>query len=163
MTDASPPRIDSQATFVAALRWGFETAIEQGARQLLCVDAQFTHWPFDDTALLSTLSTWLRLPQRRLVLLAAGYDEVPRRHPRFNTWRRDWVHAVNCWQAPEELAGDLPTVLLDDGAVCVRLIDAEHWRGRAEVDARSARLWRDRVDVVLQRSATAFPVNTLGL
>jgi hypothetical protein len=163
MTEASPPRIDSQAAFVDALRWGFETAIEQGARQLLCVDARFTHWPLDDAALLSNLSAWLRLPQRRLVLLAASYDEVPRRHPRFNTWRRDWVHAMSCWQAPEELAADLPTVLLDDRAVSVRLIDAEHWRGRAEVDARSARLWRDRVDVVLQRSATAFSVNTLGL
>ena len=162
MTQTAPV-IDSQAGFAAALRWGFETAIEQGARQLLCVDARFEHWPLDDAALLTALGAWLRLPQRRLVLLAASFDEVPRRQPRFNTWRRDWAHAIACWQAPEEMAADLPTVLLDDGAVSVRLIDAEHWRGRAEVDARGARLWRDRVDVVLQRSSPAFPVNTLGL
>ena len=158
-----PPVIDSQATFEAALLWGFETATLQGARQLLCVDARFEYWPLDDATLLAALSAWLRLPQRRLVLLAASFDEVPRRQPRFNTWRRDWAHALNFWQAPEELAADLPTVFLDDGAVSVRLIDAEHWRGRAELDARSAKLWRDRVDVVLQRSAPAFPINTLGL
>jgi hypothetical protein len=159
----TPPLIDSQASFVAALRWGFEAAIERGARQLLCVDARFEYWPLDDAELLAALTAWLRLPQRRLILLAASFDEVPRRQPRFNSWRRDWSHAMQCWQASEEMAADLPTVLLDDGAVSVRLIDAEHWRGRAELDARSARLWRDRVDVVLQRSAPAFPVNALGL
>ena len=158
-----PPVIDSQAGFATALRWGFETAIGQGARQLLCVDARFEYWPLDDAALLAALGAWLRLPQRRLVLLAASFDEVPRRQPRFNTWRRDWTHATSFWQAPEEMAAELPTLLLADGAVSVRLIDAEHWRGRAEIDARSARLWRDRVDVVLQRSSPAFPVNTLGL
>jgi hypothetical protein len=158
-----PPRIDSRPAFVAALRWGFETAIEQGARQLLCVDARFAEWPLDDPSLLQSLAIWLRLPQRRLVLLAASFDEVPQRHPRFNVWRRDWVHAMACWQAPEELAADLPTLLLDDQSLSVHLIDAEHWRGRAQIDGRAARLWRDRIDVVLQRSAPTFPVNTLGL
>ncbi len=159
----TPPVINSRSAYVDALCWGFDTAIEQGARQLLCVDANFEHWPLGDAALLQSLTAWMRLPQRRLVLLAASYEEVPRRHPRFNMWRRDWAHALAFWQAPEELAADLPTLLLDDRDLSVHLIDAEHWRGRAEINPRSARLWRDRVDVVLQRSASAFPVNTLGL
>lgn len=163
MSEEEAPRIDSQESFVAALRWGFDAALEQGARQILCVDASFELWPLDEPALLQSLAAWLRLPQRRLVLLAATYDEVPRLQPRFNAWRRDWAHAMNCWQVPTEMADDLPTLLLDDGALSVHLRDAAQWRGRAQLDVRAAHVWRDRIDVFLQRSSAAFPVNILGL
>ncbi|CAD5374654.1 conserved hypothetical protein [Rubrivivax sp. A210] len=162
-TPAPAPAIASQADFVAALRWGFDTAIVQGARQISCVAPSFEIWPWSDADLLRALTDWLRLPQRRLVLLAAAYDDVPRFHPRFVAWRRDWAHAMSFWQAPAEMAAELPTLLLDDRAVSVHLADATHWRGRALVDLRAAHLWRERVDAVLQRSETAFAVNTLGL
>jgi len=97
------------------------------------------------------------------VLLAAGYDAVPRRCPRFNAWRGNWMHAIDAWQAPQDLAGDLPTLLVSDGAVSVHLVDALHWRGRAQSDERSARLWCEQSDVVLQRSERAFATRTLGL
>jgi len=157
------PLIDTRAGWQAALRWGFETAIARGARRITCVDASFETWPLDDPALLQQLTAWLRLPQRRLVLLARQFDELPRRFARFTAWRRDFAHAVEPWQAPDELAAGLPSLLLDDGAISVQLIDDTHWRGRAEVDVPAAVLWRERVDVVLQRSEPAFAVNTLGL
>jgi hypothetical protein len=159
----NPPLIDSRETFAAALRWGFAQAVAQDARTITCVDPDFEHWPLDDETLLQTLAAWLRLPQRRLVLLAATYDQVPRRQPRFTTWRRDWAHAIQPLQAPAELAPGLPTLLLDDRSLCVRLIDVEHWRGRAGLDKRDQLLWQERVDVVLQRSEAAFAVTTLGL
>jgi hypothetical protein len=157
------PVIDTHAAFVAALHWGFASATEQGARCITCVDPDFGLWPLDDAALLQCLTAWLRLPQRRLVLLAAHYDEVPRRHARFTAWRRDFAHAIQAWQAPEEMAATLPTLLLDDRTLSVQLIDATHWRGRASLDLRTAHLRRERVDVVLQRAQPAFAVNTLGL
>ncbi|HSQ73459.1 MAG TPA: hypothetical protein VLM87_13645 [Rubrivivax sp.] len=157
------PVIDTRAGWQAALVWGFETAIERGARRITCVDASFETWPLDDPALLQRLTAWLRLPQRRLVLLAGNYDEVPRRFARFTAWRRDFAHAVEAWQAPQELAAGLPGLLFDDGPVGVHLVDDTHWRGRAWVDAQEATLWRERIDVVLQRSTSAFAVNTLGL
>jgi len=157
------PLIDTRAGWQAALRWGFETSLQRGARRITCVDAGFETWPLDDPALLQGLTAWLRLPQRRLVLLARQYDEVPRRFPRFTAWRRDFGHAVEPWQAPEELASDLPNLLLDDGTVSVQLVDEMHWRGRAALDARSATLWRERTDVILQRSTPAFAAVTLGL
>jgi hypothetical protein len=132
-------------------------------RRITWVDSSFASWPLDDPALLGPLIPWLRLPLRRLVLLAASYDGVPREHPRFNTWRRPWVHAIDAWQAPPEMAADLPSLLLDDGTV-VQLIDAEHWRGRAQVNLRVRPMWlQQQIDVVLQRAEPAFPVNTLGL
>lgn len=158
-----PPLIDTRAGWQAALRWGLETAVQRNARRITFADPSFEIWPLDDPALLQVLMSWLRLPQRRLVMLARHYDEVPRRCPRFTAWRRDFAHAVEAWQAPEEWAADLPSLLLDDGPVSVRLIDGQHWQGRAAVDARSATLSRERIDAILQRSTLAFAVNTLGL
>jgi len=85
------------------------------------------------------------------------------RDTRFVQWRRDWAHAVQAMQAPEELATSLPSALLDDRHVSVQLIDPVHWRGRASINVRDAHLLRERIDAVLQRSKLAFPVNTLGL
>ncbi len=158
-----PPRIDSSEAFAEAIRWGMSAAVSDGTRSITCVDPSFELWPLNEVALLETLTAWLRLPQRRLVLLAASYDEVPRRHARFTAWRRDWAHAIQALQCPEEFAAELPTLLIDDRRTCVHLIDPVQWRGRAERDPRARLLWQERVDVVLQRSEPAFAVTTLGL
>jgi len=158
-----PPAIDSSSAFADAIRWAFAAAVARDARRVLCVDRDFVHWPLGDPALLDLLTAWLRKPQRQLVLLAAGYDEVPRRHPRFVNWRRGWAHAVAAWAPPGDLGAELPTLFVDDGPILVRLFDAVHWRGRAERDALAARLQRDEIDAVLQRSEPAFPVTELGL
>lgn len=160
---AAPPVIDSRAGFRAALLWGFRSAFSGSARRIVCADASFADWPLEDAGLLNGLTAWLKRPQRRLVLLAASFDELQRRCPRFAAWRGDWVHAVDAWQAPEEMTADLPTVLTCDQGVSVHLIDAQHWRGQAREDERSARQWCDTLDVVLQRSERAWGVRTLGL
>lgn len=157
------PDIDSRSAFEAALRWGIDTAAAQGARRIVCVDADFADWALDDRGLLDALTRWLRQPQRRLVLLARSFEAVPRRWPRFTRWRRDWAHTIEAWQPPEELASGLPTLLAADSGVCVHLADALHWRGRASLDSPRARLWCEQIDAVLQRSELAFAVNTLGL
>lgn len=161
------PRIDSRAGFAAALRWGFDTAFDAGARRIVCADPDWADWPvWNEPGLLQGLAAWLRRPQRRLVLLACRYDELERRCPRFNTWRADWMHAIEAWQPPEELAPELPSVLASEGgenAVSVHLIDAQHWRGRAEMDVRRARQWCEELDVVLQRSERTWAVRPLGL
>ena len=165
--DGAVPHIDSRAGFVAALRWGFGTAFAHGARRIVCADRDWANWPlWNDAGLLQALAAWLRLPQRRLVLLARHFDTMERRCPRFNTWRADWMHAIEAWQPPQELLPELPAVLVSEGgdrAVSVQLIDAQHWRGRAEADPRHARLWCEELDVVLQRSERTWAVRPLGL
>lgn len=161
------PRIDSRPSFVAALRWGFDAAFAQGARRIVCADPDWADWPlWNDPGLLQSMAAWMRRPQRRLVLLARHYDTLERRCPRFNTWRADWMHAIEAWQPPEELQPELPTVLVSEGGeqpLSVQLIDAKHWRGRAEQDAQRARLWCDELDAVLQRSERTWAVRPLGL
>lgn len=158
-----PPAIDTRTSWVQALLWGFDAAMEAGARQIVCVDPDFAHWPLDDAALHSALAGWLRRPQRRLVLLAAHFDEVPRRHPRFMRWRRDWAHALSPLVVPEDMAAGLPQRLVDDGAVSVQLFDPTHWRGRAARDARTAQALRLDTDAFLQHAGPALSLNVLGL
>lgn len=169
MNDSKPtpdplPTIAGPEDFAPAVRWAVGTAIADGARTITAVDLAFgENWPWDDADTLSALAGWLRLPQRRLVLLAAGYDEVPRQHPRFVQWRRDWAHAIAPFVAPEELAGTLPTVLFDDRRLSVVRLDPVQGRGRASLEPRTRLHWHDKVDAVLQRSSPGFPVTTLGL
>ena len=161
------PIIDSRASFVAALRWGFDTAFARGARRIVCADPDWSDWPlWNDPGLLQALAAWLRRPQRRLVLLARRYDTLEHRCPRFNTWRADWMHAIEAWQPPDELSPELPSVLVSEGGdqtLSVQLNDAQHWRGRAELDAHRARLWCEELDAVLQRSERTWAVRPLGL
>ena len=158
-----PPLIGSRADFTAALHWALQSSVMQRARRIVWVDADFAEWPLDDPAWHDQLAAWLRLPQRRLVLLAGNYDEFPRRHPRFTAWRRLWSHAIEAWSPDDAAADSLPTLALDDIAVCVQLIDALQWRGRATFDPRTSRPWCNRVDAVLQHSSLAFPASSLGL
>ncbi len=157
------PVIDSRAGFAQAVHWGFHTAIGQGARRLLCVGDNLADWPLDEPQLLQTLAAWLRLPQRRLVLLARNFDDMPRRCPRFNAWRANFAHAIEAWQPPPERARDLPTVLTGDGVISVQLVDQLHWRGRVSVERRTAHQWCEEIDAVLQQSERAYSVQTLGL
>jgi hypothetical protein len=159
-----PPAIDGPEDFAPAVRWAVGTAIADGARTITAVDLAFgENWPWDDAALLSALAGWLRLPQRRLVLLAADYADMPARHPRFVQWRRDWAHAITPFVAPEELTSLLPTALFDDRRVSVVRLDAVQGRGRASLEPRTRLHWHDKTDAVLQRSSAGFPVTTLGL
>lgn len=161
--NAELPVIAGRGSFVAALHWGFQTAIAHDARRIVCSDPDFTAWPWDDAALLQALAAWLRLPQRRLVLLARHYEDVPRCHPRFNSWRAPWSHAIEAWAPPADAALEVPTLLSCDRSAGVQLLDAQRWRGRCALDERQARLWCEEVDAVLQRSEPAFAVRTLGL
>lgn len=160
---AADVRIDSRASFTAAVMQGFAAAMAGSSRRIVCVDADFADWPLDDPALHQQWMAWLRRPQRQLVLLAADFARVPQRHPRFVTWRREWSHAISPLAAPPDVAANLPTLLLDDQGLMLRLVDRVHWRGRLSRDEASARPWREEIDALLQRSEAAFPVNTLGL
>ncbi len=160
---AEPPRLDAPASASPALRWGFDSALARRARVITAVSATFEGWPLDDAKLLTALAGWLRLPQRRLVLLAADFRTMGLRFPRFEQWRRDWVHAVPAWRCPDELTKGLPEALFDDGNVSVQLFDAETGRGRASLERRHCLLLAQQTDVVLQRSEPSWPAKALGL
>lgn len=163
--EAAPPlsALRSQADFHRALHWSLGWAVATRARRLTWVDPDFSTWPLDDAALLDALATWLRLPQRRLVLLARDYSQLQRQHPRFVRWRRDWVHAIDAWTPSEGVDTRLPTLLIDDQRLCLQMHDTTQWRGRLSLDEHAVRQWRDEIDAHLQRCESAFPAHQLGL
>jgi hypothetical protein len=155
--------IASAADFRAAVHAALAAAAERQARTLWLVDPHFADWPLDDPALLDALGAFVRRPGRRVVMVAESFDRIARQHPRFTAWRGTWAPAVDAREPSEPVGDGLPTLLLDDGPVVLELHDREHWRGRAQRDAPTAALVRDRIDAWLQRSVPAWPVRPLGL
>ena len=159
----APGALRSRADFDGAVCGALRHAIAQRSRRLIWLDPDFTAWPLGDPALLQDLTTWLKLPQRRLVLIAQRFDEVPRQHPRFVAWRRDWSHAIEAWSPSAGTEVQMPTLAIDDDRLCLQLFDRMQWRGRLTLDEQAARRWRDEIDALLQRCDAAFPVHHIGL
>jgi hypothetical protein len=161
-TAAGPRAIDSGSAFVAALHDATAQALARRARRTVWVDADFADWPLDDPALLQRVTDWLRLPQRRLQLLALDFEGV-RRRARFMACYRLWSHAISAHGPAQDDAATLPCLLLADDTALVQLLDKTRWRGWTATDPAALQAWRERTDALLQRSAPAFPVTTLGL
>ena len=155
--------IDSRSAFVSAVHQAVDRALTQRARRMLWVDSDFAEWPLDDPVLLQRLTDWLRLPQRQLVLLASDYEDLRRRCPRFVACYRLWSHAITAQGPAEDDVAQLPCLLLADRTLLVQLLDKTHWRGWVSIEPASMRLAREQADALLQRSAPAFAVTTLGL
>jgi hypothetical protein len=107
---------------------------------------------------------WLRLPQRRLVLLARQFDVHPRtRIPRFVAWRRTGRTRIDAWTPPEEMR---PAADVADRLTSVTPAGVGHAavaRPLVGGRAQAVHQWRDEIDALLQRSRAAFPVHHLGL
>lgn len=164
----SPARPAASRSFSgpAALREALLAALlqsaEAGELRIELVDADFTAWPLDDAGLLQALTRWARGSQRRLVLLARHFDDVPRRHPRFTVWRRQFAHVVECRAAPEVDRSDFPTLLLA-GEVGLLAGAGPRFAGRSLDEDADRRTWRGVVEAITQRSEAAFPAHPLGL
>jgi hypothetical protein len=153
--------ITGRGEVIAAWRGLLLQSLQEGARELWCSDVDFADWPLNEPALIEALVQWAR-PQRRLHLLAQHYDEMPRRHPRFVRWRRDFSHVVEAWRAEDLDPGQHPCLLVAAHR-SIELLDSGHWRARASEEAADAQRARERLDAILQRSAPGFAATTLGL
>ncbi len=156
--------ITGREAFVQALRDGLAYAAAEGCRELCWLDADFAAWPLSEPAVLDALKQWA-LPHRSLRLLAAQYDDVRRRHPRFVQWRQTWSHVVSAAEYPLDDVGHGRPVglLLAPGLFSLRLLDAQQWRAATSAriaDEIGAREW---FDAVWQRSSESFSATTLGL
>ncbi|HET9823370.1 MAG TPA: hypothetical protein VFQ16_16245 [Burkholderiaceae bacterium] len=158
---ARPGAIDGRTAFRDAVRRAFATAARERVRELQLVDVDYEAWPLDDAGVLEALGAWARLPSRRLLMVAARFDALPRLFPRFAAWRRDWSHVVEC-RATDVEPSQIPTLVLA-GPASLHLADAQRWRGHWLATPREVDDWHEVVDVLVQRSEPGFAVNTLGL
>jgi peptidyl-tRNA hydrolase len=154
--------IASRADFHAALRAAFAEAASVGCREIWISDTDFADWPLNEVAVVESLTQWAQ-SHRKLTVLAQTFDEIARRHGRWIEWRRLWNHVVECRANVELEAGEMPTMLLAPGLLTLRLVDPVRYRGSVSHQAADAIAAKELFDAVLQRSAEAFPVTTLGL
>jgi hypothetical protein len=164
MDETLPTALSGRAEFAAAVRAVLTDAVDHGTRELWLVDPDFAAWPLGERATVDLLLRWAQGGAgRRIHLIAHHFDELPRRHPRFTAWRRDWAHVVTCREVAELDASEVPTLLLAGDGLGLQLPERQHVRGRWFRDETDWRTWREVVDALLQRSAEAFPATTLGL
>ncbi|HEX7436465.1 MAG TPA: hypothetical protein VF308_07155 [Caldimonas sp.] len=154
--------ITSRGEFHDALRSAFAEAAAAGAREIWLCDANFADWPLSERAVIENLTRWIN-SGRRLTVLAQTFDEVVRRHSHWAEWRRQWSHVVQCRTETELEVADFPTICLVADVISVRLVDPVHYRGLASHEGADAKICREAIDAVLQRSIETFPVTTLGL
>ncbi|HET9976283.1 MAG TPA: hypothetical protein VFQ20_02520 [Burkholderiaceae bacterium] len=159
--DPHPALIDGRSEFTHAVRDCLRQAVRRRARAIFLVDADFLGWPLDDPDVLAALDAWVRLPKRRMLIVAGRFDALPRVFPRFARWRVTWAHAVEC-RATDVETSQIPTLLLADAA-SLQLADRARWRGHLLADDREVADWREVVDVLVQRSEPDFGASTLGL
>ena len=154
--------VNSRGDFVEAARAMLSQIDASGTREATLVDADFSPWPLDEVAVVEALTRWIRLPGRRLRLVASRFDVIERDQSRFAAWRKPFAHAIECWSPTDVDPGDLPSLLLFDAAA-LELLDRERWQARQSAERRTLVLQRERLDALMQRCEAAWPVTVLGL
>ena len=162
MTADSILQIASRADFHHAVQAALAQAEEAKSREIFMSDPTFADWPLNDRDIVESLGRWVD-SRCTFTLLADSFDELARRQFRLVAWRQQWSHVVRCRSDSELSAEQIPTVLLVPGQVVLRLVDRVHYRGTLSTRAVDLNESRDKIDALLQRSAEAFPVTTLGL
>ena len=160
--EPSPGIITSRLDFQEAVRFALVEAADAGGREMLLIDPDFADWPLGEPEVVDSLVRWA-LPHRRMVVVAAGFEELQRRHPRWVAFRRHYAHVVDCRTPDEADAGSLSTLLLVSDVLGLRMSGTVQGRGRLTRERTDLVQWRDAVDALLQRSMPAFPATTLGL
>jgi hypothetical protein len=163
-SEASGTRaIKSRSEFLEAARTLLCGLPESKLRDVTVVDSDFASWPLDELEVLDALTSWARMPGRRLRLIGSRFDVLERDQSRFARWRKQFMHALDCLTPTEIEPSDMPCLLLLPGTASLELFDRERWYGKLSDERRSIVLQQERVDAVLQRGEPAWPATVLGL
>jgi hypothetical protein len=155
--------IASRADFRAALRQTLTAVSAAGVRQLSWVSPDFAEWPLDEPEIIEALTVWARTPGVHLVWISHDFERIRRTMPRLTRWRQNFAHVLNC-RSPNELASaDMPSLLVADRRLVLRLLDRERVRGWVSHEGADVQHAQEEIDAILQRSAESFPAVTLGL
>lgn len=154
-------RFEGRQQFQQWLREGLHAAAQQGWAELVVADADFADWPLGERAVAEDQQAWAR-PGRRFVMLAAGYDELRRRHARFVQWRIHWSHLVSCHACKGVEPQDFPSALWSPHW-SLRRLDAVHCSGWAGPEAARRLQTQELLAEWRRRAAPAFPATVLGL
>jgi hypothetical protein len=162
-TSATRLTFDTRAGYHHALQAALQQALDERAREMWWMDRDFAEWPLDSDEWIQTLTEWLKLPGRRVTLLAADFGVIERVHGRFVQWRRNWTHGVHGRRPLELEAASMRSLYADDAGSAVVLHDPARFAGWAGHRGTECAEMRRQVDAILQRSEEAFPSLVLGV
>jgi hypothetical protein len=154
-------RFEGREAFRQRVRDALACAAREGWQEIMLSDADFHDWPLGERAVAESLNAWAK-SGRKLVMLAKGYDEVVRMHPRFVTWRKTWAHIVECRRCATADPLDVPSALWTSGWVLHRL-DPVGSTGVSTVLPGKRLALREAMEEFLRKSTAGFPATTLGL
>jgi hypothetical protein len=154
-------RFAGRQIFAQMVRNALACAARQGWRELILSDASFEDWPLGDRAVADSLQAWA-CAGRRLTMLAARFDEVQRRHPRFVHWRQRWGHIIECRVCHRREGADFPSLLWGEAWSLQRLDVVRQVIVCTSETSRQTAL-REWVDETLRGSTPGFPATVLGL
>jgi hypothetical protein len=154
---------DTRAGYHQALQAALQRALDERAREMWWMDRDFAEWPLSSDEWIHTLTQWLKLPGRRITLLAADFGVIERVHGRFVRWRRDWSHCVHGRHPLELEASSMRSLYADDSGGAVALHDPARFAGWADHRGIECTETRRYIDAILQRCEEAFPSLVLGV
>lgn len=154
--------VDSEFTFGEAVHAGIEAARDEGVRELTFCDPHFGFWPLSQDRVLTSLTAFLKVPGRRLTLLAQDYEHLRRRHPKFVRWRQVWGHVVTplCLQNPTT---DLPCLLMADRRHALLLPQADAWSGGWVTERERVLGLQEKVVLWKQQAQFDLAISVTGL
>jgi hypothetical protein len=153
---------ESRSEFIALAREVLSALDKTSGRDITLVDVDFSVWPLDDATVVEALTRWIQLPGRCLRLVGRRFDLLERGQPRFAAWRKPFSHAVQCMTPVDLEPSEMPAVLFLEAGY-LELLDRERWQARWTLDRRAWVLQRERIDALIQRCESAWPVTVLGL
>lgn len=155
-------RFEGRVEFQQLVRDALACAANEGWPELLLCDATFHDWPLGERAVADSLQQWARAG-RRFTMIAAGFDEIVRRHARFVQWRVRWDHIIVCRRAAVADPQDLPSAIWSPHWVLQRH-DPLRCHGVTGPEPERRVLLRESINEWAERkSSPGFPASVLGL
>ncbi len=162
MSDPLPSgRFAGREAFEQLVRDALERAAQEGWREIVLCDASFLDWPLRERVVVQSLHAWATAG-RRMIMLAARYDEVLRHHARFVEWRKTWSHIVECRVCRDVVPDDFPSALWSKGWFMQR-VELEHSAGVCGNDPQRLVQLREALEEKKRHSSPGFAPSILGL
>jgi hypothetical protein len=149
------------AVFAQLVRDALCKADAEGWPLMLWSDPNYLDWPLRERAVVESLQRWAR-GGRRLVILAAQFDDIRRHHPRFVSWRNSWDHIIECRVCTSMDAGEVPSAIWGPNWV-MRRLDLVRSTGIAGGEPQSRVLLKEKLEECRRQGRPGFAVTTLGL
>lgn len=148
-------------SFQTQVRLLLDAASRDGCQEIILCDPDFSGWPLGESALVNSLADWSQRG-RRFTLLAQSFQELPRLHPRFVTWRQRWDHIIECRRCGPVHRGTFPSVLWTPEWV-LHHFEGDLFEGVVSRDPARRFQLRETLAEVIKTSTAGFPSTTLGL